>query len=162
MNKKWKYSTLNCVTFSTFEGVSSDHRIVTAKIRLRLRRNAAETATTVLNGRDIRDKYTLILRNKFHAFQDSSETLIPNEEYENFVNAHWEAAAECILTKQKVKPRVSRETAVRKKRADVKTAFICNRRNPTNINAKKFKKTQHKLTNVYLKRTNRIHTKSDQ
>ena len=38
-----------------------------------------------------------------------------NEKYENFVNVHLEVAAECIPTKQKVKPRVLWETlAIRK------------------------------------------------
>ena len=42
-------------------------------------------------------------------------------EYENFVNAYLEAAAECIPIKQGAKPRLPWETlAVRKKRADVK------------------------------------------
>ena len=45
INKKWKNSTMNCEAYSSFEGVSSDHRIVTAKIRLRLRKNAKRTAT---------------------------------------------------------------------------------------------------------------------
>ena len=36
MNKKWKNSAMNCEAYSSFEGVSSDHRIVTAKIRLSL------------------------------------------------------------------------------------------------------------------------------
>ena len=95
---------MNCEAYSSFEGVSSDHRIVTAKIRLSLRRNAARTTTTVhYNNRDIRDKYTLTLRNKFNALQDISETPTPNDEPENFVNAHLEAAAECIPTKQRAK-----------------------------------------------------------
>ena len=65
----------------------------------------------------------LALRNKFDALQEKSETLTPNDEYENFINAHLETAAECIPTKQRAKPRVPWETlAVRKKRADVKTA----------------------------------------
>ena len=69
---------------------------------------------------------------------------IPNDEYENFVNAHLEAAAECIQTKQRTKPRVPWETlAVRKKHADVK--------NPTNTNALKIKKAQNELANIYLK-----------
>ena len=33
INKKWKNSAMNCEAYSSFEGVSSDHRIVTAKIR---------------------------------------------------------------------------------------------------------------------------------
>ena len=68
---------------------------------------------------------------------------------ENFINAYSEGAAECLPTKQRAKSRVAWETlAVRKKRADVKTASQCNRRNPTYINAKKFKKAQNELTNV--------------
>ena len=31
INKKWKNSAMNCEAYSSFEGVSSDHRIVTAK-----------------------------------------------------------------------------------------------------------------------------------
>ena len=39
INKKWINSALNFVAYPFFEGVSFDHRIVTAKIRLSLRRN---------------------------------------------------------------------------------------------------------------------------
>ena len=46
INKKWKNSAMNCEAYSFFESVSSDHRIVTAKIRLNLRKNATRTATT--------------------------------------------------------------------------------------------------------------------
>ena len=59
INKKWKKSAMNCEAYSSFEGVSSDHRIVTAKIRLSLRRNTTQIATTkhydwvLLNNRDI-------------------------------------------------------------------------------------------------------------
>ena len=73
-----------------------------------------------------------------------AETHTPNEEYENFVNAHLEASVECIPTKQGDKPRVPWETlAVRKKRTGVKTASKCNRKNPTHINALILKK--HKM-----------------
>ena len=67
MNKKWINSALYCESYSSFESVSSDHRIVTVKIRLNLRSNAAWTTTTVhydwslLNNRDISDKYTITL-----------------------------------------------------------------------------------------------------
>ena len=122
INKKWNNSALNFEVYSSFEGVTSDHRIVMGNIRLSLWRKAALTTTTVhydwsrLNNRDIRDKYTLILRNKFDALQEISETPTQNDEYENFINAHLEAAAEYIPTKQRTKPRVPWETlAIRKK-----------------------------------------------
>ena len=158
INKKRNNSALNCEAHSSFEGVSSDHWIVTAKIRLCLRRKASRTATTIhydrslLKNRNIRDKYTLTLRNKFDALQEIQETPTPNDEYENFVNAHLGAAAECIPIKQRAKPRVPWETlAVRKKHANVKTSSKCTRRNQTNINALKLKKAQNELTHVYLK-----------
>ena len=63
-----KNSAMNCEAYSSFEGsVSSDHRIVTAKVRLSLRKNDTPKATTkhydwaLLNNRDIRDKYALEL-----------------------------------------------------------------------------------------------------
>ena len=86
----------------------------------------------------------LTMRNKFDALQEISETHTQNDEYENFVNAHLEVAAECIPTKQRAKPRVLCEIlAVRKKRADVKTASLRNRKNTTNINTQKRKKAQN-------------------
>ena len=103
MNKKWTKSTLNCEAYSSFEGVSSDHRFVTAKIRLSLCRNASQTTKTarydwsMLNNRDNCDKYTITQRNKFNALHEISESLSPNDEYKTFVNAHLETAAECIL-----------------------------------------------------------------
>ena len=58
----------------------------------------------------------ITLRNKFDPLQEISETVTPNDEYENFVNVHMEAAAKCIPTKLNAKHRVPWETlAVQKK-----------------------------------------------
>ena len=142
----------------TFEGVSTDHRIVTAKIRLSLRKNDKRTATTkyydwaLLNNKDVRDKYVLELRNRFETLQEKTEKSTPNDEYENFVNAHLEAAAKYIPTKIKTKYRVPWENlAVREKRALVKTASKNYRKNPTNTNALKLKTAQYQLTGIYIK-----------
>ena len=168
IKKEWKNSAMNCEAYSSFEGVSSDHRIVTAKIQLHLRKNATQTATTkhydwaLLNNRDIKDKYILELRNWFKTQQEKTEKRTPNDEYENFVNTHLEAAANCIPTKPRTKYRVPWETlAVTEKRADVKTASKCYRKNPTNTNALKLKKGTKWISKHISKRTDRIHTKSD-
>ena len=158
INKKWKNSAMNYEAYSSFEDVSSDHRIVTAKIRQSRRNNATRTATTkhydlaLLNNRDIRDKYLLELRNRFETLQEKTEKGTPNDEYENFVNAHLEATAKCIPTKPRTKYRVQRETlAVREKRALVKTASKSYRKKPTNTNARKLKKARYQLAGIYLK-----------
>ena len=57
----------------------------------------------LLNNRDIKDKYLVELRNRFKTQQDLMEKRTPNDEYENFVNAHLEAAAKYIPTKLKTK-----------------------------------------------------------
>ena len=158
INKKWKNSIINCEAYLSFEGVSSDHRIVTAKIRLSLRKNDTQTATTIhydwalLNNMDIRDRYVVALRNKFDALQEKTGIRTPNYEYENFVNIHLEAAAKYIPTKPRTKSRVPWETlAVREKRAGVKMASKCKRKNPTNTNALKLIKAQNELASIYLK-----------
>ena len=112
------------------------------------KKNATRPVTTkqydwaLLNNRDIRDKYVLELRNRFEALQEKTEKGIPNDEYENFVNAHVEAVANCIPTKPRMKYRVpwEKKLAVRKKRADVKTACKWYMKSPTYTGAIKLKK----------------------
>ena len=148
--------------------MTSNHRFVTAKIRLSLRKNTTWTATTkhydwaLLNNRDIRDKYVVELRNRFETLHEKTEKGTPNDKYENFVNAHLETAANCIATKPRTKYRIPWETlAVREKRANVETASKCYWKNPTNTNALKLKKKTKWINKHIFKRTDRIHTKSD-
>ena len=157
INKKWKNSAMKCRAYSSFVGVSSDYRIVTAKIRLSLQKNTTLTATTkhydwaLFNIRDIRKEYVLELRNLFEALQVKTEKGTSNDEYENFVNADHEAAANRISTKPKTKKRVPWEKlAVREKRADVKTASKCNRKNRMNTNSLKLKKAQNEFASIYI------------
>ena len=90
--------------------------------------------------------------NRFETLQEKKVKGTPNDEYENFVNTHLEAAANCIPIKPRTKYRVPWETlAVREKRADVKTASKIYRKNPTNTNALKLKKAQNELASIYLK-----------
>ena len=162
------YMYIYCEAYSSFEGVSTDHRIVTAKIRLSLRKNAKRTATTkhydwaLLNNKDIRDKYVLELRNRFETLQERTEKSTPNDEYENFVNAHLEAAAKYIPTKLKTKYRVPWETlAVREKRALVKTASKNYRKKPNKHKCLKTKNGTISISRHIYKGTDRIHSKSD-
>ena len=93
------------------------------------------------------------MRNRFETLQEKTEKGTLNEEYENFINAHLEAAYYVYLpTKPRIKYRVPWETlAVREKRADVKTASKFYRKNPTNTNALKLKIAQNELASIYLK-----------
>ena len=168
INKKWKNSALNCEAYSSFEGVSTDHRIVTAKIRLSLRKNDKRTATTkhydwaLLNNKDVRDKYVLELRNRFETLQEKTEKSTPNDEYENFVNAHLEAAAKYIPTKIKTKYRVPWETlAVREKCCTSENSLQKLWKKPNKHKCLKTKNSTISISRHIYKGTDRIHSKSD-
>ena len=68
----------------------------------------------MINNRCISDKYSLTLRNKFNSLQEISKSLTLNNEYENFVNAHIEEAAECNPTKLSKTEFPSRHEQLRK------------------------------------------------
>ena len=96
-------------------------------------------------------KHNLYL-NSSNSAKYKTEKGTPNDKYENFVNAHLEAAAKCIPTKPRTKYRVPSETlAVREKRAPTKTASKRYRKNSTDTNALKLKKAQNHLAGIYLK-----------
>ena len=93
---------MNCEAYSTFEAVSSDHCIVSAKIRLSLRAKKPKAVCiplydwqTLLSIDDIRIRYTITVRNIFvHHTRNST--------YDNFITSHSEAAVACIPQKRKV------------------------------------------------------------
>ena len=83
---------LNCEAYF-FEGRFSNHRIISTKTRLSLRRNKTQTARIArynwspVNS-DIRNKDTEIVMNKFDTLQETSKRHTPNVEYENCYHPH--------------------------------------------------------------------------
>ena len=61
------------------------------------------TERASVTNRDISNKYTVTIRNKFNTLQEITESHTTNDEYENFLTAHIEVVAECILIKPKPK-----------------------------------------------------------
>ena len=57
-------------------------------------------------------------RNKFDTLQETSEWHTPNNEYENFVATHIEAATECIPNKARVKCKIPWESVAVEKKWD--------------------------------------------
>ena len=114
-------TTLNCGAYISFEGVSFDHRIITAKIWVSLCRNKKKTVITThynwssLANRNISNKYIVTVRNKFHTHQEISERHIPNDEYEKFVTVPMKTSAECIPTEPKGKCRIPWKSLVVRK-----------------------------------------------
>ena len=109
-----------------------------------------------MNNRDIREKYVLELRNRFETLQETTKKSTPNDEYENFVNAHLEAAANCIPTKHKTKYRVPWETLALRENSLPKLSKKNNKRK-----CSKNKNGTISISMHIYKGTDRIHSKSD-
>ena len=94
---------LKCNPYYCFEGVSSNQKIVFAKIHLCLCRNKKQIYKPswydwfLFTNSDIGNQYTL---------QKTPEKYIPKDEYENFITTHIEAAAKCIPIKPRAKCRI--------------------------------------------------------
>ena len=86
VNSKWKNSVLNSEAYSSFESVGSDHRIVTAKIRLSLRvtkppapKNRYDWKQLRYNA-EVKSKFSIELRNRFNELFE--ETASATEQFD--------------------------------------------------------------------------------
>ena len=128
INRKWKNSMKNCEAYSTFSSVGSDHRIVTAKIKLSLRSPRASMQTrydwSALQNPETLEKYNVTVRNRYQALTDSLENPTATEDYASFVEAHSEAASEHIppILPKKSK-RISEDPRIIAARKEVNTSF---------------------------------------
>jgi hypothetical protein len=122
VNKKWINSVSKCRAYNSFvgvssDGVSSDHRIVSTHVTLSLRANkSTKNAITPLDwsslreDENIRNRYSIAVRNRFEALQQNDEHPNADSTYNNFVSAHKNAAEIVIPLKPKLKRKIPWET----------------------------------------------------
>ena len=157
INKKWKNSALNCQAFNTFEGVSSDHRIVTSTLRLILRENKKKSSifppfdwSLLTTNMDLQNQYNIIVRNKFNAQQAGIESPSPNTTYNNFVASHEKAAEDVIPLKPKLKKRILWESNdIEVKRMSLKEKSATKNSNPTTTSITEFNEARAQLKATY-------------
>ena len=106
VNKKWKNSVHNCQSYNTFCSIGSDHRVVTMKMKLSFRQiktvsRGKNYYWSVLKNKEIKDNYTIELKNRFESLRIENET--STETYENLIQANKETAKELIPKKSKTK-----------------------------------------------------------
>ena len=119
INKKWKNSALDCRAYHTFQAIKSDHRPSTVKIRLSLRANSTNTTKKIpydwsklVNDEDVRNEYSVAVRNSYRALQDLADDDTSNTMYDNIMKAHDKAAEDHIPLKKKQKKRIPWENDV--------------------------------------------------
>ena len=104
VRRKWRNSILNSEAYNTFCSVGSDHRVVSAKIRLSLRttRNPKRNLYDweMFSRRpDLQEQYSVLIKNKFRPLQSDNLT----EEYEKFIETNNEAKKKFVPLKARAK-----------------------------------------------------------
>ena len=76
INKKWTNCAKNCRSYHSFVSVASDHRIVSAQIRLTLRANKKTNNKPY--------DWSSLKNSRFEVFQSNSSTLTAYTSYKHF------------------------------------------------------------------------------
>ena len=110
----------NCRAYNSFNSIASDHRIITADIKLSLRANKMTYRkykqydwAILQHDTKIRKEFIITVKNSFSALQnyDASSTSPINMRYTQFEKACKEEANKVIPLKPKLKKRIPWETA---------------------------------------------------
>ncbi|XP_072039109.1 craniofacial development protein 2-like [Amphiura filiformis] len=105
IRRKWRNSLQNAEAYNTFASVGSDHRIVSARIRLSLRESTTFPRKNQIDlkslstDRNIQKIYTIEVHNRFEILEDMEETA--TDKYSRFIAANKEAAEKIIPAKKR-------------------------------------------------------------
>jgi hypothetical protein len=154
IRRKWKNSVLNAEAYNTFASVGSDHRIISAKIRLSLRkakniqRKKQYNWKMLSSDTTLQSQYTIKVCNKFQPLQDIEESA--TEEYARFIKANEEATKEVIPVLKTVrKANVSNDPRVNKARDNIKEAYSLYEQDISEESRLTYKETKTKLGEAY-------------
>ena len=112
-DKKSINSVEICEAYHSLEGISTDHLIVSLRIKLSLHANTKKSNTKIacnwehlINNEDLQNHFSTSLRNRYNILQHEDTNESANSAYQNFVKAHKETADMLIPQKEKVKRKV--------------------------------------------------------
>ena len=155
INSKWKNSLKNCQAYSSFASVGSDHRILSAKLRLSLWSKAVTPRkenydwSVLKSDQVLQNRYSIQLHNRFSILQNELTDAI-DDKYQHFITANKETAKEMIPKKAKrQKMKYSDDKRIKRARKNVATAYSCYTRNPTNETQEQLNQKKGKLQEVY-------------
>lgn len=155
INRKWKNSVKNVEAYSTFSSIGSDHRVVSAELKLSLRTTKTPPRKTafdwkVLRGDcDLQQLYTVKVLNRYEQLCGNSESDI-TETYKNLIQANSETAKELIPPKTRSKRKLmSNNPNVTAARSKTNNAFSNYEQDPTNEKEKLLQEQKANLKNVY-------------
>jgi hypothetical protein len=154
VRKKWRNSVLNTEAYNTFASVGSDHRIVSTRIRLSLRKSKTIPRKkqydwkTLTTDKDLQAKYSIEVRYRFQPLQEKDESA--TEKYERFLEATQEAAELIPVRKKEKRTSFSNDARVIEARERIDDAYAKYQLDTKlDENRKNYKEAKKSLGNTY-------------
>ena len=150
VRKKWVNSVQNVEAYNTFVTVGSDHRIITALVRLRLRAPKQKTpnAARSLNfkalcfNRVLQDEYTIKVSNFFDPLAQETSTMPFQEKYDLLQSSCIKAAEEILPKKPK---NTFKSLSQTQKVKDARKSYLSSTKEGENV-----QQAKQKLTEAYI------------
>ena len=154
IRRKWKNSVKDCEAYNTFSSIGSDHRILTATIKLSLRIAKKQPRSNVFDWSALRDKdlqqaYTIAVRNRYEKLCEEGQSA--TETCQHFIQSNEEASLK-LLPKRKPRNKSkqsSRDPRILKARERVEEAFDAFTQTPTTENHDALQKEKQELQAEY-------------
>ena len=167
IRSKWRSSVNNCEAYSSFSSLGSDHRVVTAKVALRLRKTKPSSNkvtkyiwSDLATNKELQERYAVEVRNRYQALMnDESEHREQDEgsdhqeqDYDKFVIAASEAAEKCLRpalrNRRKAKSLDPRVKAVREEVEEAYKAYLSEGRSDASFD--RYKEKKEELYSTYV------------
>ena len=156
INRKWRNSIRNVEAYNSFSSIGSDHRVLSARVNLSLRKSAAPKRkdsyewSALKSDRDLQQLYTVEVKNRYNELQEGTESI--TELYQHLITANSEAAEKHMpKKKRKAKKNPSKDTRVVEARTKVQEEFEKYQVKANNEDQRvKFEAAKKSLQEVYL------------
>ena len=153
VNRKWKNSVKNVEAYSAFSSIGSDHRVVTAKIKLSLRMSKSKARKkqydwSILERKELQELYTISVQNRFAVLAEEGDDV--TNSYGKFVQANQEATEKLIPEKKKKKKNeLAENPRVRSARQELQNVSVEYQLNPSAENQIKLQGRKDLLAEAY-------------
>ena len=152
INRKWKNSVKNSEAYSSFSSMGSDHRVVTAKLKLSLRICKTPPRVTwdwtSLQNEATSELYTVEVKNRFSVLCTDEDSA--TERFDHFIEANKVVASEILPQRKRTKTkRTSDDPRVQNARELVQASFDRYSTESSNANLDQLQKAKTKLFETY-------------
>ena len=153
VNRKWRNSVKDVEAYNSFASSGSDHRILSARVKLSLRTCRTPPKRppydwAALKDQDLQTKHTVQIKNRFNQLCEENETA--TEKYEHLIKANEETAKQLLPNKTKRKrTQYAKDKRVIAARQTVDEVYEQYEQDPSNVHYSKLTSAKANLEKAY-------------